>query len=155
MNKTIMQQEESKQRFKVGSQAFFSQYRDFTPGDIDYVEFEEHPKLYKNVLQFRKKDRSLCLFKWRKMTPDEFIEYTLHKKLAMEIGKFLVPEVANYLGFTINHLKSLSPLIDFLDDKHRYEKIIFESYIENNDFFLTEEQRLKAYLEYQKWKQGR
>lgn len=89
------------------------------------------------------------------MTPDEFIEYTLHKKLAMEIGKFLVPEVANYLGFTINHLKKLSPLIDFLDDKHRYEKIIFESYIENNDFFLTEEQRLKAYLEYQKWKQGR
>ena len=68
------------------------------------------------------------------------------------IKYYLVQSAKN---LTINHLKKLSPLIDFLDDKHRYEKIIFESYIENNDFFLTEEQRLKAYLEYQKWKQGR
>jgi hypothetical protein len=77
---------------------------DFSPSDTDEVEFEENPKLYKNVMQFRKKDRKRCLFKWRKMSADEFVEYTLNSKLPMEIGKFLVPEVAQYLGFTIKHL---------------------------------------------------
>lgn len=145
MSKTTIQQEESKQRFRVGSQAFFNGYSDFNPSDIDYVEFEEHPKLYKNVMQFRKKDKSLCLFKWRKMSIDEFIEYTLHSKLPMELGKFLVPEVAEYLGLTIEHLKRLKPVADMLDDRHSYEKIIFDSYLINNGFYLTQEQRDKAY----------
>lgn len=145
MSKTTIPQEESKQRFRVGSQAFFNGYSDFNPSDIDYVEFEEHPKLYKNVMQFRKKDKSLCLFKWRKMSIDEFIEYTLNSKLPMEIGKFLVPEIAEYLGFTLNDLEKLRPVIEKLDNKHKYEKIIFDSYLQNNGFYLTQEQRDKAY----------
>jgi len=84
------------------------------------------------------------------MSADEFVEYTLHSKLPMEIGKFLVPEVAKYLGFTIEHLKKLKPIVDSLDKNHRYEKIIYESYIENSDFILTEEQRRAAFDEYKK-----
>lgn len=148
MNKTTTQQEEQKQRFKVGSQYFFSTYADFTPGDIDYVEFEEHPRLYRNVLQFRKNDKSMCLFKWRKMSADEFVFYTLHSKLPMEIGKFLVPEVASYLGFTLDHLRQLEPVVERLDRKHSYEKIIYYSYMQNNAFTLTQEQRDQAYAEY-------
>lgn len=135
-----MQQDESRQRFRVGSTYFFNE-----GNDIDEVEFEEHPRLYKNVMQFRKTDKSRCLFKWRKMTADEFVDYTLQTKLPMEIGKFLVPEVAEYLGFTIEHLKKLKPVADRLDEKHEYEKVIFDSYIMNNAFTLTDEQRLKAY----------
>ena len=101
-------------------------------------------------MQFRKNDRTRCLFKWRKMTADEFVDYTLQTKLPMEIGKFLVPEVAEYLGFTIEHLKKLKHVIDSLDKKHGYEKIIYESYIENNDFILTEEQRRAAFNEYKR-----
>ena len=145
-----MQQEKLKQRFKIGSQAFFSQYPDFQPGDIDEVEFEEEPKLYRNVMQFRKKDKSRCLFKWRKMSADEFVEYTLNSRLPMEIGKFLVPEVAKYLGFGIEHLKKLQPVVDRLDDKHLYEKIIYNSYIKNNEYYLTDEQLYEAYNEYKK-----
>lgn len=148
MSKSTIRQEESKQRFKVGSQAFFSQYSDFIPGDIDEIEFEEQPKLYKNVMQFRKTDKSRCLFKWRKMTADEFVEYTLNSRLPMELGKFLVPEVAEYLGFTIEHLKRLKPVVDKLDDKHKYEKIIYDSYVNNNGFYLTDVQREEAYKEY-------
>lgn len=150
MSKTTIPQEEQKQRFKVGSQYFFSAYADFTPSDIDYVEFEEHPRLYKNVLQFRKNDKSMCLFKWRKMSADEFVEYTLNSKLPMEIGKFLVPEVATYLGFKISHLQQLKPVIENLDSKHKYEKIIYNSYILNGDWRLTEEQRESAFEEYKK-----
>ena len=148
MSKSTTRQEESRLRFRVGSQAFFSMYADFKPSDIDEVEFEENPILYKNFMQFRKQDKTRCIFKWRKMTADEFVEYTLNTKLPMELGKFLVPEVVDYLGFTLNHLKQLAPVIEKLDKKHRYEKIIFDSYIENGSFYLTQEQRDMAYQKY-------
>ena len=37
-----------------------------------------------------------------------------------------------------------------MDSKHTYEKIIADAYIENNGFFLTDEQRDMAYNEYKK-----
>jgi hypothetical protein len=138
-----MHKAELKPRFRVGSSYFFGEGH-----DIDEVEFEEHPKLYKNVMQFRKRDKTRCLFKWRKMSPDEFVEYTLNSKLPMEIGKFLVPEVAEYLGFTMEHLKRLAPVVDRLDGKHKYERIIYEAYMENGAMFLTPEQRDLAYAVY-------
>ena len=148
MNKSTTKQDEQKLRFKVGSQAFFSMFDDFKPGDIDEVEFEENPKLYRNFMQFRKKDGTRCIFKWRKMTADEFVEYTLNTKLPMEVGKFLVPEVAEYLGFTIEHLKQLAPIFEKLDEKHKYEQVIFESYLKNGCFELTYDQRLRVYEAY-------
>ena len=148
MKQSTINQEKLKPQFKVGSQAFFFMYPDFYPKDTDIVEFEENPKLYKNFMQFRKMDGTKCLFKWRLMTADEFVEYTLHTRLPMELGKFLVPEVVEYLGFTIEHLKLLAPIAEKLDDKHSYEKIIYDSYIENNEFYLTAEQRDRAYEEY-------
>lgn len=144
MSKSTTRQEESRQRFRVGSSYFFGEQGT----DIDEVEFEEEPRLYKNVLQFRKKNGKRCLFKWRKMTPEEFIEYTLNSKLPMEIGKFLVPEVAEYLGFTMEHLKRLAPVVDRLDGKHEYERIIYEAYMKNGAMFLTTEQRDLAYAVY-------
>lgn len=123
-------------------------YPDFIPGDIDYIEFEEHPRLYHDVMQFRKMDRTRCIFKWRKMTPDEFVDYTLKSRVPMELGKFLVPEIAEFIGFTIGHLNRLKPVTYRLDKKHKYEKIIFDSYIQNGGFFLTQEQRDRAYQEY-------
>lgn len=35
-----------------------------------------------------------------------------------------------------------------LDERHRYEKTIYNAYIENGSFYLTDEQRRKAYDEY-------
>ena len=149
MSKSTTRQEESRQRFRVGSSYFFGEQGT----DIDEVEFEEEPRLYKNVLQFRKKNGKRCLFKWRKMTPEEFVEYTLNSKLPMEIGKFLVPEVCEYLGFTLDHLKQLAPVVERLDDKHAYEKIIYDSYMQNGGFYLTAEQRHYAYCKYREYKE--
>lgn len=132
-------------KFTVGSQAFFKECPGFHPGDIDEVEFEDNPKMYRNFMQFRKTDGTRCLFKWRKMSADEFIEYALTSKLPMEIGKFLVPEVCEYLGITLGHLKKLNPVIQKLDKKHQYEKVIYDSYLSNGGFFLTDEQRKQAY----------
>lgn len=148
MSKSTMRQDEPKLRFKVGSRAFFDGMPGFSPSDTDIVEFEDEPKLYKNVMQFRANGKNKCVFKWRRMPPDEFVEYTLNSKLPMEIGKFLVPDVAGYVGITIDHLKRLAPVVDRLDEKHRYEKVIYDAYIENGSFYLTDEQRNKAYHEY-------
>ena len=74
----------------------------------------------------------------------------LHLSLndAMTAGKFLVPDVAKYLDFTIEDIQKLSPLFEKLDERHIYEKVIFNSYIENGGFFLTPEQRQKAFEAY-------
>ena len=148
MSRSTTRQDAPRRRFKVGSQAFFSMYPDFTPSDIDEVEFEEKPRLFRDFMQIRKKDRTRCLFIWRKMQPDEFIDYALRSRTPMEAGKFLVPEVAEYLGITIEHLRQLEPVFDRLDEKHQYEKAIFEAYLNNNGFWLTGEQRDHAYMLY-------
>lgn len=64
--------------------------------------------------------------------------------------KFLIPEFNEYINFTIDDLKSILHIFENMDSKHSYEKIIAESYIENNGFFLTDKQRRKAYAEYKK-----
>ena len=135
-------------RYLVGSQYFFKGFSDFVPKDLDELILEENPKDYKIKMQITGKGK--CLFKWRKLKPQQFIEYT---KLPMELGKFLVKEVCQEIGFTIEHLKQLKPIVDKLDEKHLYEKVIWESYIENNDFYLTNEQLSKAYECYKKYRQ--
>jgi hypothetical protein len=67
----------------------------------------------------------------------------------MIVGKFLVPEFCKAIGFTIMDLPRLYPLIQKLDEKHMYEAIIFDSYLQNGDFVLTDSQREKAYQSYQ------
>ena len=136
-------------RYLVGSQYFFRDIVGFSSKDIDYLEIEENPKEYKFYMQFTSKDK--CLFKWKKLHKKQFISYCLKRsKSAMEIGKFLVKEFVEDIEFTIEDLKQLEPALEKLDEKHLYLKVIYNSYIENNDFVLTQEQRLLAYEEYKK-----
>ena len=137
-------------RILIGSSYFFKDIPGFVSKDIDNLELVETPTLFKNVLQITGSGK--CLFKWRKMSVNEFIDITLKRNFPMEIGKFLIPEFNNKIGFTIKHLPLLKPLVDNLDDKHKYEKIIYESYILNNDFTLTNEQLMEAYNEYKKYR---
>ena len=120
----------------VGSSYFFSCYPEFTPKNQDWVELVKDPKEFKNVMQISGK---FCLLLM-------FIEYIL----AMMLGKFLVPEVCEKIGFGIEDLKKLEPVSLRLDPKHQYEKVIFDAYLENKKFELTPEQRLQAYEIYKK-----
>lgn len=63
----------------------------------------------------------------------------------MKAGKFLVPEFANYIGLTIDDLKILEPMFRNMDEKHKYEEVIYDAYVSNNAFILTNEQRKKAF----------
>ena len=134
----------------VGSNVFFKDIEGFTSKDTDILEFVDNPTDFKNVRQFKFPDK--CVFQWRRMSAGEFIQVTMTRNLPMEIGKFLVPEFADAIGFTIEDLKRLQPMVDRLDDAHRYEKIIFDAYLYNNAFTLTSEQRDMAFDEYLKFR---
>lgn len=134
----------------IGSTYFFKDIEGFKSKDLDTLEIIENPKEFKYSYQLTGRGR--CIFKWKKMTPEEFIQVSLSRNCPMELGKFLVPEFCKEIGFTINDLKQLQILRDTLDNKHKYEAIIFDAYIENNDFYLTDEQLSSAYEEYKKYR---
>ena len=134
----------------VGSNVFFKDIEGFTSKDIDILEFADNPTDFKNVRQFKFPHK--CVFQWRKMPVNELIDITLFRNFPMEIGKFLVPEFIKEFKLSIDDLKRLEPIISKLDDKHKYEEVIYNAYLENNDFVLTDEQRQKAYKMYNKYR---
>lgn len=134
----------------VGSNVFFKDIEGFTSKDVDILEFVDDPTDFKNVRQFKFPDK--CVFQWRKMSIDELIDMTVSRNFPMEIGKFLVPEFIKEFNLSINNLKRLEPIIAKLDDKHKYEEVIYNSYIKNNAFYLTDEQLKNAYEVYLKYR---
>ena len=133
-------------QFIIGSQVFFKDLEDFTPKDKDVLCIMDRFNFKGNVLHGHLQGDDVFFF--RNMDKDGFINDALESKVPMRLGKFLVPEFATHINLEINDLKKLSPLAENLDEKHKYEKIIYDSYLENNDFVLTEEQRLKAFKSY-------
>lgn len=133
-------------KFLMGSQYFFSCYDDFNSKDIDEIQIIETNE-FQHMRQITGQGR--CLFQLKKYSSkEEYIDYALQSQLGMVIGKFLIPEFCEVIGFTVEDLPRLKVLINRLDDKHRYEEIIFDSYIDNGSFTLTDEQRARAYKSY-------
>lgn len=133
-------------KFLMGSQYFFSCYEDFHSKDIDEIEIIDTNK-FEQMRQLTGLGR--CLFQLkRKNNVDDYISYALQSDLGMVVGKFLIPEFCEEIGLTISNLLQLQPLIDKLDDKHKYEEIIFNAYINNGSFTLTQSQRDEAYKSY-------
>lgn len=139
-------------QFIIGSNVFFTDYYDdYISHDIDELHIMDNWSIKNtNVLNFKNNGKDIFYFK--DMSKQEFINDTLMCNTPMRVGKFLVPEFAQHLNMTIDDLKQLKPMIDKLDDKHKYEQMIYDFYIENNDFILTEKQRDIVYDEYKKYR---
>lgn len=130
----------------IGSKYFFSCYPDFKSKDIDELQIIDTNE-FSQMRQITGRGR--CLFQMKRhSSKEDYIEWANKSQLGMVIGKFLVPEFCQQIGFTIQDLPRLKVLIDRLDDKHKYEEIIYNSYIENGSFTLTDEQRDRAYKSY-------
>lgn len=130
----------------IGSQYFFSCYEDFLSKDIDELEIIETAD-FKQIRQITGQGK--CLFQLKKHeSKEDYITWALQSNLGMVLGKFLIPEFSDKIGFTIEDLPRMKPLIEKLDDKHKYEELIFNSYIKNNAFTLTSRQREQAYKSY-------
>ena len=68
----------------------------------------------------------------------------------MKMIKFLNPEFCKHINFTVEELPVFQELIDTMDEKHKYVKIIYDAYLKNKDFTLTNEQLNNAYIEYKR-----
>lgn len=134
---------------RIGSSVFFSKFTDYKIKDIDEMVIQN--KWLPDricVLNFKKDNKDV--FIWSPLSKEEFIKDTIDSNVAMRVGKFIIPEFCNYIGFEISEYEKLKDVFDNLDEKHRYEIIIRDAYIENNSFTLTDEQRMEAYQEYKK-----
>lgn len=130
----------------IGSKYFFSCYPDFKSKDIDELQIIDTNE-FSQMRQITGQGK--CLFQMKRhSSKEDYIEWAIKSQLGMVIGKFLVPEFCQQIGFTVKDLPKIKVLIDRLDDKHKYEEIIYNSYIENGSFTLTDEQRDRAYKSY-------
>ena len=137
-------------RIKIGSSVFFSGYDDYKSKDVDVIAIMDTFFPGINSMNMRFRDTNEDVFLYRNLNKDEFIDDALTSGVPMRAGKFLVPEFVEYIGFTIDDLKVLKPMFEQMDDKHKYETVIYDSYIENKSFTLTDSQRDRAYEEYKK-----
>ena len=80
-------------------------------------------------------------------------------RFSLDIGHLLIPKANEELGITIEHLKPLTAIADELigqfDGLYDYHKIIYDAYLANGSFELTEKQRLAAYHAYKNARQDR
>lgn len=138
-------------RILVGSRAFFSGISGFSSKDHDYLELVENPTTF----QWRREQslRGTCTFQFRKEPAARMVQRTLDNGEALLVGKFLVPEVAQAIGATVNDILPLEALLSKLDDKHQYVAVIFDAVKQNGSFELTDEQRAAAYEVYRQARQ--
>ena len=132
--------------FKIGSSVFFDMYDDYKSKDIDLLDLTDAPLFGKPMMNMKLKEKDIFFMPLE--SKDAMIDKTLESGVSMRVGKFLVPEFAEYIGLTIDDLKKLDSMFEELDEKHQYEVLIYNSYIDNNGFFLTDEQRDEAYRAY-------
>jgi hypothetical protein len=135
-------------KFKMGSSYFFSSFEDYKVKDTDILCIMDgySDTIKSNVLNMKLNGEDV--FFYRDLDKSGFIKDTIESKVPMRVGKFLIPEFCKYIGFTIDDYELLKDVFDSLDEKHSYEKLIRDAYIENGDFVLTDEQRKRAYEEY-------
>lgn len=130
----------------VGSRAFFSKCPNFRSKDTDYLILVDKGNGFQYVRQISMDHQ--CIFEFVRRPKQEMIDYALTHGAPMQVGKFLVKEVAEALALTAEDLKQLKPLIDKLDSKHAYERIIFDYITENGSWDIPDEVRDAAYKAY-------
>lgn len=137
-------------KIKIGSSVFFDRYEDYKSKDVDILAIMDEFLPGHNSLNMRKINSNEDIFLYKNLNKEQFIQDCLKSGVPLRAGKFLVPEFADYIHLTIKDLKRLGFEFRKLDESHKYEKIIYDAYIKNNSFTLTDEQRLSAYEEYKK-----
>lgn len=137
---------ESLNKFVVGSKAFFSSFEDFKPKDTDVVIIMDNPPKGKTFQLIKMRDTDYFIYK--KMPKKELIHMCITRTTPMYASMFLVPEFVKAMDITIDDLNLLQNVFYHIDDKHIYERMIYDYYKENNGFYLTEDQLKTVYDEY-------
>lgn len=138
-------------RFLIGSRAIFGGYKDFDhiTTDTDILIIDDDPD-FDIEASTKNTEDGMHYVMWKELSKEELLKFHSVCYKGTFIQKFLVPEYIEYIGLTIEDLKQLGRLCNYLDDEHSYEKIVYNAYIENNGFYLTDEQKEAAYQEYKR-----
>lgn len=130
-------------KFLTGSRLYFTGLDGFNPHDTDYILIVDDL----NVFKKHTSNNCTCYFIYRLSTVKNTVSYLIAKNSPLGCASLLQPEFANYIGLTIEKLSdnNLCKLFKQMPLKYQYLNFIYNSYIENNGFFITEEQRLKAF----------
>ncbi len=134
-----------KQRFLVGSRAFFAGIDGFKSPNRNILELVGNPAFLAGKEQ---NERVTRIYKYTRQPAPKMIADAVASGDAKKLGKFLVPDVARAIGMTIKDLQALQPLVDRLDKKQAYQKVIYDAYVENGGFVMTNEQLQAAYKAY-------
>lgn len=141
-----------RKEYVVGSRAFFGGIEGFVPGDRDTLILVDYPENECGIafgIRSEMRLKGNCYLFYRRKPKEQMFSDCVDP---IEVGKFLVPEVAKDLGLSIDDIKTLEPLVSQLEGKHLYEADIYNAYLSNEDFILTEEQKIRAYETYQKYR---
>jgi len=138
-------------RFIIGSRAIFTGYKDFEDytTDTDILLIHDDPDYWLETQYHDPEDDNIHYICWANISKEDLLYYHIHNVyMGTFIQKFLCPEYAEWLGLTIEELASMERLLQYMDNKHSYEKIVFYAYIKNGGFYMTDEQKAAAYEEY-------
>lgn len=136
--------------FSIGSSIFFSKFPGYQAKDNDLLILVSPWTLRGNIFRMEDGQNDVFLVNGD-LSGQELLELHLGDTLPpMAVGKFLSPEFSRYLGLTVQDLKRLHGRFESLDEKHKYENIIYKSYIKNGDFFLSQDDLNLAWEEYKK-----
>lgn len=134
-------------KLAVGSGVFFRRFKDYEVHDIDYVCIVDH---YTLGSPMRVKIEDEDLFLTEDFPKERWLYETVQCGYGLQAGKFLCPDIINHLHLEIEDLERLKECIDRMDDRHHYLQMIYQFYLDNRKFELTEEQLLEAYNDYKK-----
>ena len=134
----------------VGSRYFFSGRPCFQPHDWDFTKVFRPGEIDINYCSHEHVD-NVCINKIVARNPAELLNHMFECNIRAEaVGSFLNPEVAREIGFDFNKQHNL--LVPFINrlryTRWRYVSIVFDSFVENGDIYLTLDQLQKAYESY-------
>lgn len=152
--------------FEVGSYPFFKNYRNYICHDRDILRFVSDIDIkYESLCENRKylviREDDKDIFIYKKMSREEYLNYIFcdmrmknddDLEYIYEDFSLLCPDLVKYYNITVDDIRPLKKNFEHKNDKHKYQKVIFDSYIENNGMYLTQEQLDKAYEEYKKYR---
>lgn len=131
-------------KFLTGSRYYFDGIEGFNPHDTDYIIIVDKMKTVYNHVH----NNNTCYFYYRNSTLKNIVSYIIAKNTSLICASLLHKDFAEYIGLTITELKTNDKLMILFENmpiKWKYLHYVYKSYIENNGFYLTDEQRMHAY----------
>lgn len=130
----------------TGSRVFFDGLNGFEPKDSDFIQVVEKEDANFNWQRQLQKN-GIEIFEVVRLPKEKWIEHYV-KSGSKPLGMFLTPAFAQEFGITIADLEQLRPMRERLDAHHEYLGIIYDAYLENGSFTLTDAQRMAAFENY-------